>query len=61
MPVKVREGDEIMLRGKVKIVDGTNITFRFIGYDIPITIKSDEPSIVSIGKPEVKRPRDDVV
>jgi hypothetical protein len=56
MPVKVREGDEIILRGKVKIVDGTNITFRIAGYDIPITMNLDEPSIVSIGKPEVKRP-----
>ena len=56
MPVKVREGDEIILRGKVKIVDGTNITFRIAGHDIPITMNLDEPSIVSIGKPEVKRP-----
>jgi hypothetical protein len=43
MPVKVREGDEIILRGKVKIVDGTNITFRIAGYDIPITMNLAEP------------------
>ena len=48
MPVKVREGHEIVFRGKVKIVDGTNITFRIAGYNVPITITSDEPSIVSV-------------
>jgi hypothetical protein len=61
MPTKIREGNEILVRGKVKVVDGTNITLRSIGYSIPITMKSDEPSIVSVGKPDVKRPRDDMV
>jgi hypothetical protein len=56
MPVKVREGDEIILRGKVKFVHGTNITFQIAGYNVPITIKTDEPSIVSVESRKVKRP-----
>jgi hypothetical protein len=45
MPTKIREGNEILVRGKVKVVDGTNITLRSIGYSIPITMKSDEPQM----------------
>jgi hypothetical protein len=61
MAADIREGDDIVLRGKVKIVDGTNITFRIAGYDITIALKADDPSIVSSGKPDMKRPCDDVV
>jgi len=56
----VRKGVEILLEDNVSSSMAPTGTFPIASFNIQITIKSDEPSIVSIGKPEARRQRDDV-
>ena len=55
MPEKLREGD-ISMQGEITHVhDNGTVTVRLHGFDYPLTVRAEHPSLIAKRKPESGR------